>query len=67
MLIQLTVKVSPSLVERADGLRGYLGEESGKEVTRADVLRRALALGLKQLVRRRYGTPGVKADDDDDA
>jgi len=64
---QITVKVSTSIVERADDLREYLTEESGIEMRRADVLRRALSLGLRQLAqRRRDGARALQPGEADD-
>lgn len=50
---QTSVKLSPRMLARAEGLRDYVAEETGIEATRADVLRRAIALGLRALERQR--------------
>jgi hypothetical protein len=63
---QTSVKLSPRMLARAEGLRDYVGEESGIEVTRADVLRRAIALGLRALERLRARALGVDERGDDD-
>ena len=64
-LIQVTVKVSPRVVARAEGLRPLISEEMGQAASRADVLRRALSIGLRHL-RRVQNDEGVKPDVTDD-
>jgi len=61
--VQVTVRISPRLVERADAERPFLSEEIGHDASRADVIRRALSLGLKMLGQKRRGAaPDDSAD-----
>lgn len=50
--IQITVKVSQNVVERADALIPDVAHEQGRDASRADVFRRALTIGLDELTRR---------------
>lgn len=66
--VQITVKVSPRIVERADELVPFVSEDQGRDVTRADVYRHALSLGLSVIARRRRertGEGGPVAEDDE--
>ena len=49
---QVAIRVLPALLERADALIPQVQEERGYTVTRAEVLREAMTLGLAQLERR---------------
>lgn len=51
--IQITTRVGSRILARAEHLREFVGREVGSAATRADVIRRAIALGLRELERRR--------------
>jgi hypothetical protein len=50
--VQVNVKVTPEIVERAEKLIPYLTKENGFQAKRSEVLREALLLGLSALERR---------------
>lgn len=54
---QITIRVSPRFIERADALIEFVSDRSGRNVTRADVWREALVLGLAALERERAKSP----------
>lgn len=47
--VQSVLRMPPEFWKRADALIDHLGARRGAEVTRSDVLREAVARGLKQL------------------
>lgn len=49
--VQLTVKVDPRIVERADALVDHVAKDTGIAATRADVLRIAIVRGLQAIER----------------
>ncbi len=46
---QLSLRVHPRVVERADALLDFLTEQTGRKCVRSDVLREALTRGLRIL------------------
>lgn len=65
-MVQVTVKVSPRVVKQSDGLIPLLSDEMGHDASRADVLRRAIAIGLKVLTQRRRDGGGPEGDEVDE-
>jgi hypothetical protein len=51
--IQITTRLNARLVARADELRDFVAGEVGGDASRAEVIRRAIALGVRELERRR--------------
>ena len=60
--VQITVRVSTKLLERADALIPYVGDQNGHAAVRADVWRKALLLGLAQL-EAKAGDPACGASE----
>lgn len=56
--VQITVRVDPRLVERADALIDFVAKASGRPATRADAWREALVRGLLAL-EAEAGEPGT--------
>jgi len=50
--VQITLRIGPRFCARAEQLRNFVSREVGSSSTRADVFRRALAIGLRELERR---------------
>lgn len=47
--MQITIRIDPDLVERADALRRYVTGQHGLPAARSDVWREALARGLREM------------------
>ncbi len=50
--IQMSCRVEPSLIDRADNLIEYISAKRGFPVKRADVWREALIAGLREIEKR---------------
>lgn len=50
--IQISVRVSARVNERADRLREFIADENGGGSSRADVFRAALILGIRELEKK---------------
>ncbi len=54
-----SLRLTPQVLTRADGLIGHLAHMQGRSCTRSDVLREAIAQGLRVLEQeQRTGTGG---------
>jgi hypothetical protein len=49
---QFSLRLSPRQRDRAEKLRPFVANEMGRDATRSDVLRRAVAIGLNVLAKR---------------
>jgi hypothetical protein len=58
---QITIRIDPGMIDRADALLDLVAERTGRGGKRADVWREALVAGLRELERQRPVAAAVAA------